>query len=143
MIEIIINHDDSVAKNVSNDPKIEEFKVERVYEWDDTKKENRLVHKTFISFSGINASVAKDVKDKLKGDSKSRAFGRFDFEGSVSFQIDGFYATLYNISLSDFRFEKTTNRLKINFTPLDGFGYLSGMGINVLRDQKLEQILNF
>ncbi len=133
MIEIIIKHDDSVAKSVSNDPKIEEFKVERVYEWDDIKRKNYLVYKTFISFSGVNASVTKDVKDKLKGDSQVRAFGRFDFKGSVSFQIDGFYTTLYNVSLSDFRFEKTTNRLKINFTPLDGFGYLSvsaGKSIN-------------
>ena len=134
MVEILINDNTTI---------LSDFKVERVYEWNDVTRKSELVHKTFISMSDISKTKADEIKKYLQGDSPSKGFGRFDFEGDVSFNINNFYITLYNISLSDWKYEVRHNRLKINFKPLNGFGYLSGMGLNVLRDQKLNQILNF
>ena len=128
MIEILVN-DGSTT--------LEEFKVERVYE------QNILVHKTYLSVSNITKEGSDMLKKQIQGDRPSKGFGRFDFEGSVSFNINDFYVTLYNVTLTNWTYEKRFNKLKINFAPLDGFGYLSGMGLNVLRDQKLSQILNF
>jgi hypothetical protein len=136
MIEILVN-DGSTT--------LEEFKVERVYEWDPNLKEKILVHKTYLSVSNITKEGSDMLKKQIQGDRPSKGFGRFDFEGSVSFNINDFYVTLYNVTLTNWTYEKRFNKLilKINFAPLDGFGYLSGMGLNVLRDQKLSQILNF
>jgi hypothetical protein len=134
MIEIIVNDHNTI---------LDEFKVERVYEWDSNLRKNILVHKTYVCVSDISKELADQIKDQIKGDNPTKGFGRFDFEGSVSFNVNDFYVTLYNVSLSNWAYDKRLNRLKINFTPLDGFGYLSGMGLNVLRDQKLSQILNF
>jgi hypothetical protein len=134
MIEIIVNDHNTI---------LDEFKVERVYEWDSNLRKNILVHKTYVCVSDISKELADQIKDQIKGDNPTKGFGRFDFEGSVSFNVNDFYVTLYNVSLSNWAYDKKLNRLKINFTPLDGFGYLSGMGLNVLRDQKLSQILNF
>jgi hypothetical protein len=134
MIEIIVNDHNTI---------LDEFKVERVYEWDSNLRKNILVHKTYVCVSDISKEIADQIKDQIKGDNPTKGFGRFDFEGSVSFNVNDFYVTLYNVSLSNWAYDKRLNRLKINFTPLDGFGYLSGMGLNVLRDQKLSQILNF
>lgn len=134
MIEIIVNDHNTI---------LDEFKVERVYEWDSNLRKNILVHKTYVCVSDISKELAEQIKDQIKGDNPTKGFGRFDFEGSVSFNVNDFYVTLYNVSLSNWAYDKKLNRLKINFIPLDGFGYLSGMGLNVLRDQKLSQILNF
>ena len=134
MKEIILNDGKTI---------LSEFKVERVYEWNDVTRKNDLVHKTFISMSDISKKVSDEMKSLIQGDAPSKGFGRFDFEGDVSFNINDFYITLYNVSISGWKYEARRNCLKINFTPLDGFGYLSGMGLNVLRDQKLNQILNF
>jgi hypothetical protein len=134
MIEIIVNDHNTI---------LDEFKVERVYEWDSNLRKNILIHKTYVCVSDISKELADQIKDQIKGDNPTKGFGRFDFEGSVSFNVNDFYVTLYNVSLSNWAYDKRLNRLKINFTPLDGFGYLSGMGLNVLRDQKLSQILNF
>ena len=134
MIEIIVNDHNTI---------LDEFKVERVYEWDSNLRKNILVHKTYVCVSDISKELSDQIKDQIKGDNPTKGFGRFDFEGSVSFNVNDFYVTLYNVSLSNWAYDKRLNRLKINFTPLDGFGYLSGMGLNVLRDQKLSQILNF
>ncbi len=134
MIEILVN-DGSTT--------LEEFKVERVYEWDSNLRKNLLVHKTYLSVSNITKEGSDILKKQIQGDRPSKGFGRFDFEGSVSFNINDFYVTLYNVTLTNWTYDKRLNKLKINFAPLDGFGYLSGMGLNVLRDQKLSQILNF
>lgn len=134
MIEVIVNDKKTI---------LDEFKVERVYEWNSSLRESVLVHKTYVCVSNITKELADQIKDQIKGDNPSKGFGRFDFEGSVSFNVNDFYVTLYNVSLSNWAYDKKLNRLKINFTPLDGFGYLSGMGLNVLREQKLSQILNF
>ena len=124
MKEIIVNDNNTI---------LSEFKIERVYEWDDATKTNYLVHKTFISMIGLSKDKSDEMKKIIQGDSPSKEFGRFGY----------FYITLYGVSLSSWKYEARRNCLRINFTPLDGFGYLSGMGLNVLRDQKLNQILNF
>lgn len=134
MIEIIINDGYTI---------LDEFKVEMVYKWNSSPRESALVYKTYVCVSNITKELADQIKDQIKGDNPAKGFGRFDFEGSVSFNINSFYVTLYNVSLSNWTYDNKLNRLKINFTPLDGFGYLSGMGLNVLREQKLSQILNF
>jgi len=134
MIEVVINDRTTI---------LDEFKVERVYEWDSTLRKNILIHKTYVCMSDITKELADKIKDQIRGNNPTKGFGRFDFEGSVSFNVNDFYVTLYNVSLSNWAYDKKLNRVKINFTPLEGFGYLSGMGLNVLRDQKLSQILNF
>ena len=134
MIEINVKNKDII---------LSEFKVEQVYSWNDIKGKNDLVHKTFISISNISKDVANEIKKQLKGDNPTKGFGRFDFEGSVTFNINDFYITLFNVSLSNWTYGtvRGEGNLKINFTPLDGFGYLSGMGLSVLRDQKLSELL--
>lgn len=134
MIEINVKNKDII---------LSEFKVEQVYSWNDIKGKNDLVHKTFISISNISKDVANEIKKQLKGDNPTKGFGRFDFEGSVTFNINDFYITLFNVSLSNctYGIVRGEGSLKINFTPLDGFGYLSGMGLSVLRDQKLSELL--
>lgn len=134
MTEIILNNKESI---------LSEFKVERVYQWNEDTRKNDLVHKTFISITNISKETANDIKNQLKGDNPTKGFGRFDFDGDVNFNINDFYITLYNVSLSNWSYQvsRGVGQLKINFTPLDGFGYLSGMGLNVLRNQKLSQVL--
>lgn len=134
MIEVVINEKSVI---------LDEFKIERVYEWDSNLRENILVHKTYVCISNISKELSDKIKNQVRGNNPTKGFGRFDFEGSVSFNVNDFYVTLYNVSLSNWSYENRTKRLRINFTPLEGFGYLSGMGLNVLRDQKLSQILNF
>jgi len=133
MKEIILNDNSTI---------LSEFKVERVHQWNSETKINELVYKTFISIIGLSKDKSDEMKKVLKGESPTKSFGRFDFEGDVSFNINDFYITLYNVSLSDWKYDRW-DTLNINFKPLNGFGYLSGMGLNVLRDQKLNQILNF
>lgn len=124
MLEVFVNNDISI---------LSEFKIEKDY---------NKGHKTYICISNVDRKLCDSIKSQLRGDNPIKAFGRFDFEGSVSFNINNFYITLYNVSLSNWTYEKNSF-LKLNFIPLDGFGYLSGMGLNVLREQKLNQILNF
>jgi hypothetical protein len=76
----------------------------------------------------------------LRGDGKTLPFGRFDFKGCVTFSINNFYISLYNVYLSGFSVILGIDRLTINFKPLDNFEYSSGMGLGVLRELKLKDI---
>lgn len=116
-----------------NKTQLEEFKVER-------NSRNEIIFKTCIILNNISRETSNKMKDLLKGTNKTEAFGRFKFQGSVSFNINDFYITLHNVDLSGWSYEVRDSRLKINFKPLEGFGYLSGMGLSVLRDEKLKSL---
>ena len=123
-----------------NKIQLEEFKVERTYQWNDVNGRNEIIPKTCIILNNISKETSDKMKALVKGNAKTEAFGRFKFQGSVSFNINDFYITLHNADLSGWSYEVRDSRLKINFKPLDGFGYLSGMGLNVLREEKLKAI---
>lgn len=129
MIEVKVKNKETI---------LNEFKVEQNWE------RGTLVHKTYICISHISKELADEIKKQVQGDNPTKGFGRFDFEGDVSFNINNFYITLYNVSLSNWTYQtyRGIGHLKINFTPLKGFGYLSGMGLNVMRDQKLSTLLS-
>ena len=50
MIEILLNDGTSI---------LDEFKVERVYEWADNLRKNILVHKTYLSITDISKSESE------------------------------------------------------------------------------------
>ena len=123
-----------------NNIQLEEFKVERTHQWNDEIGKSEIIPKTCIIINNISKDTSDKMKAQVQGGAKTGAFGRFKFQGSVSFNINDFYITLHNVDLSGWSYEVRHNRLKINFRPLDGFGYLSGMGLNVLREEKLKAI---
>jgi hypothetical protein len=123
-----------------NNIQLEEFKVERTNQWNHETGKSEVIPKTCIIINNIPKSISDKMKAQVKGNAKTEAFGRFKFEGSVSFNINDFYITLHNVELSGWTHETSRSRLKINFRPLEGFGYLSGMGLNVLREEKLKAI---
>ena len=124
----------------NKDIKLDQFKDEMFSEWDKDINKSKLVKKVCIILNGINKQISDNIKDAIRGNAKLKAFGRFEFQGSISFNINDFYITLHNVDISGFVWDSSHNRLQINFKELPGFGYLSGMGTNVLRDQKLKDL---
>ena len=57
MIEVVINDRTTI---------LDEFKVERVYEWDSTLRKNILVHKTYVCMSNITKELADKIKDQIR-----------------------------------------------------------------------------
>jgi hypothetical protein len=133
MIEININ--DSTSE-------LSEFKVEKSWYWNDVTKVNEKTYTTLLSISKLTKEKSLEIKKIIQGDLPTKAFGRFDFNGDVSFNINNFYVNLFSVACTSWKYDKDNNEVKISFKALDGFGYSSCMGLSVIRDQKLNAILS-
>jgi hypothetical protein len=120
---------------------LSEFKVERAWFWNDVTKINESTYTVLVSIK-MTKEKSLEVKKIIQGDLPSRAFGRFDFSGDVSFNINNFYVNLFSVACSSWKYDSHDKQVKISFKAIEGFGYSSCMGLSVIRDQKLNAILS-